>query len=872
MKLLFSYYKYLTVLYFGFLLVICIPVTVFANKDNPVQLDSLMLFNDSTFSDEERFELSINLAEAFAQNNPTKSEIYLESALAIAKKLDDTLNTLIIIDKLAANSNKQCEYSKTDEYYKQALIYIDRDNKNQEATLFFNMADNYYDWSKYELSKEYFEKSLELFKTINNNHMIAKTNVGLSAIYSTFGDYEKSIQKLDIAQDLMEQDDNLSDIAGVILGKGVIFENWRKLDKALNQYETALQLFNDQKNIFQQINMLLHIGDIKLKQEKPEEALDYYNKALSLENKVTNMKLRSICFSNIGEAYYKLNDLESAIEFQKKALKLKYEVGDKKRIAISLISLGRIYLAQNELELSKSNLISCLDISREIKNKDTEIEALLLLSNIYEKLNDHKIAIRYLKEYLTIKDEVFNLNSQKLINEMSAKYNAERIEKENKILKQQESIMNLELDRQKDSIFIAILVIAFIIIIFIIIIVFLKIKHRQEKRTYTLSAKKNKEITLREEQLKSLNQELLRSREQYKSLVENATIGMYKTNREGKILYANNGLVKMLGYESINELRKINLNDQENRQSFIELIEEHQIITGREDTWLRKDGSLMYVNESAWLVSDTINNITFYEGMVEDITSRKLAEVELKKSERQLVEINNELHKKNLEIEKAQDSAIDSAMVQINQLSNLCDEIRAPLNSIIGFADLIAQKEHNQKSRLHLDSIKSSSRELTIVIERMLDLLKNYSGNYITGPKGVKDDKIHGQFDKEHDPIPITSDRLEIFDDFSSKKVNTNGIQVNPEIIFNADQETLNKYVEKFNTKWFKINEAPFVGRIEGFCLESIDFSIERKEKNIENFFNSFLFYTKNFDVENIERFSKITNELFNRNKLSWRT
>ncbi len=128
------------------------------------------------------------------------------------------------------------------------------------------------------------------------------------------------------------------------------------------------------------------------------------------------------------------------------------------------------------------------------------------------------------------------------------------------------------------------------------------------------------------------------SEERYRSLVENSTIGIYRTTPDGRILMANPALVSMLGYQTPDELmqRKLTKEDYEpaySRRDFQKTIEQDGKISGLESSWKRKDGSRIFIRESARLVRGEKDQPLYYEGTVEDITERKQAEEALRESE-----------------------------------------------------------------------------------------------------------------------------------------------------------------------------------------------------------------------------------------------
>ncbi|MFA6404302.1 MAG: PAS domain S-box protein [Salinivirgaceae bacterium] len=137
---------------------------------------------------------------------------------------------------------------------------------------------------------------------------------------------------------------------------------------------------------------------------------------------------------------------------------------------------------------------------------------------------------------------------------------------------------------------------------------------------------------------KLAEKKLLESEERFRSLYENSTIGLYRTTPNGEILLANPTLVKMTGFSSFKELASKNLVKDGllslyERKKFLEKIEMNGEVNGHESVWLRKDGTVITINESAKAIRDSNGNTLYYDGTVEDITERKQAEVAMRLSE-----------------------------------------------------------------------------------------------------------------------------------------------------------------------------------------------------------------------------------------------
>lgn len=134
---------------------------------------------------------------------------------------------------------------------------------------------------------------------------------------------------------------------------------------------------------------------------------------------------------------------------------------------------------------------------------------------------------------------------------------------------------------------------------------------------------------------KKMVQEALElSEAMYRNVFESAVIGMYRTTPDGKILMANPTLIKMLGFNSFEDISQRNLEEEgfetnTFRDRFRKLIEENGSLTAYESIWKTQDGRSLYISENAKAFRNSSGEVIYYEGTIEDITARKQAEMEL---------------------------------------------------------------------------------------------------------------------------------------------------------------------------------------------------------------------------------------------------
>jgi PAS domain S-box-containing protein len=128
---------------------------------------------------------------------------------------------------------------------------------------------------------------------------------------------------------------------------------------------------------------------------------------------------------------------------------------------------------------------------------------------------------------------------------------------------------------------------------------------------------------------------LVQAEEKYRRIFENALEGIFQTATDGKLISANPALAQIYGYDSPEELIA-SVNDIERqfyvapnrRQEFFALMEQYGTLSEFESEVYRRDGTIIWISEDARTVFDARGEVLYYQGFAEDITLRRLVDVE----------------------------------------------------------------------------------------------------------------------------------------------------------------------------------------------------------------------------------------------------
>ena len=245
------------------------------------------------------------------------------------------------------------------------------------------------------------------------------------------------------------------------------------------------------------------------------------------------------------------------------------------------------------------------------------------------------------------------------------------------------------------------------------------------------------------EQLLASSEGLRRSEERYRSLFENATEGIFQIDARGQLLDLNRALTQMLGLSVAAQqralgqrLRNLVRLEAPELKRIARALNRHGLLQQVPLLITTLDGRPLWVELSAHVVPAAAGKSLRIEGMVSDISLRRLAEQEL---------LHHRNHLEELVAERTQ--ALSLAMQQAraaNQsksrfLTTMSHEFRTPLNAILGFSQILQMDNSlNQAQRNKVDLVRDSGEHLLSLITDVLDMASIEAGKLRLHPTAVE--------------------------------------------------------------------------------------------------------------------------------------
>jgi PAS domain S-box-containing protein len=218
------------------------------------------------------------------------------------------------------------------------------------------------------------------------------------------------------------------------------------------------------------------------------------------------------------------------------------------------------------------------------------------------------------------------------------------------------------------------------------------------------------DVTKQRKYLKNLQ----RNEEKYQRIITNMNLGLMEIDNNGIVRFVNRSFSEMSGYE---------LPEIVGKSAIDVLLDEEHIPFVKSKLESRQDGisdtyEIAVRNKSGeekwWLISGAplYNDVGVVSGSIGiylDLTDHKNLEKEL--------------------IESKQETE-HSAKVKEVFLANMSHEIRTPMNGVIGMIRLLFRTDLSEKQKFYLDTIKSASDNLMVILNDILDLSKIEAGKF----------------------------------------------------------------------------------------------------------------------------------------------
>ena len=541
-------------------------------------------------------EILNDIGLLFIQSQPDSAIKYANDALKLSIQNNyqkGIAKAYYLLGKANYEKNNSNESLK---YYDKAIDLLKQtDELKLLANAYFSAGMCLYDLGEFSQAKKYYSQVRGLSSNIKLDTLFAKSTLWMGIALSVTGETNEALKYHIEALNLAEKI-GLKKIAGsATLEIGIAYSTMRNSDKAIEYYNKAVKLYKEANDQINLCATLSNLSNEYISLAKYDNAIQYTAQALKIAEKINDKIEIGTQQGVLCRLYTSLKQYSKAADFGYNAIKNLKAAGEEKRLITAYLNIGDLFVKSHNSLKAVDYLNKALKLAQELKTEEDLRICYLFLSQAYEAAGNFKQSLAYSKLFNSVSDSFFNIENSRQILDLQTKYESEKKEKENELLRVDKELQHQVIIKQ----YTVISMVGFGLLMMGIMVFILVRLNSQKKKMNTILNNQNDKL----EQYSTRLEELNNTKDKFLSLIAHDLKNPFHTLM---------GIAGMLNEEnsSLKEDEKRKLYDIMNKtlESSCNLLENLL-------KWAKSQtGIIEFKPEEVQLINVINKNLTLYEG------------------------------------------------------------------------------------------------------------------------------------------------------------------------------------------------------------------------------------------------------------------
>ncbi|MBS1635580.1 MAG: SpoIIE family protein phosphatase [Bacteroidetes bacterium] len=356
-----------------------------------------------------------------------------------------------------------------------------------------------------EIGLDYAMQGYNLTKKLHYDRYYSSICGTVAAILADQGQYDNAIRYYHEGINKALKYHNYEDLGDLHTGMASMYQKREEFRQSLAENLAALEAFRKSSRETAIYAVYNNMGSVYEQMNKLDSALYYLNICYDYNlKKGREGKLVYNCI-NLADIYYAQKNLPKAMALSEQAVEIGRRLKISYVLAPALMQKAQCMAAEKKYQEAIPYFEEALSMSKTSGEIDMLKNATWHLSDSYRNISNYEKAYEYLQEYEVYKDSMFNIENNKQIRLMEAKFENGKKQKEIELL--HEKTKAQELKSEKNRLFLSIAIISVVGLLIIAFVLYsrnllrkkanakLEIVNREIQLQKELVEHKNKEIT-----------------------------------------------------------------------------------------------------------------------------------------------------------------------------------------------------------------------------------------------------------------------------------------------------------------------------------------------------------------------------------------
>jgi len=299
----------------------------------------------------------------------------------------------------------------------------------------------------YDKALNYVGKSYDYNLSQRDSFAMANDLFQKGVINSIKGDYKASLKAYYQILEIYENSNNTKGVGMTLNSIGIVQKNLQQYDASITSYQRSIETLKNTKYKRDLANAYSNLGSAFFHIKQLDSALIYLQIARQHDKELDDLWGIAINSYNIGELFIYKEEYESALTYLEEAYQIQKKNNYETALAETRTALGKVYLKLEQFGKSERFLREALEQAPESKKTLRELE--YSFYDLYKNKGKYRQALMHHEAYSAYNDSILSKENTEFANELEAKYNSEKKDKE--LAQQQLAIEQQELKLEKQQ-------------------------------------------------------------------------------------------------------------------------------------------------------------------------------------------------------------------------------------------------------------------------------------------------------------------------------------------------------------------------------------------------------------------------------------
>jgi len=312
---------------------------------------------------------------------------------------------------------------------------------NELASLYWTIS--------FEKSLQYATQALEIAERLEDQRGIADSYNSIGVAYATFGIYDDAIAYFEEARDLRNAIYDRKGLVRSLNNLGIAYFNIGDTGNSLSCFEAATRNSHEIKNDTLLAASYHNLGELNVYLENLTEAASQLEISADYYQKASNFVQRVEVLNILGDVYLRSGNQEKALEKFHLSREESIRFSLLKQLSVAENQIGKIFLANGSFGNALTFFHYSLDNARASDDIAAVSNAYFSISEYYLKIGDLPKAYTYRTMSSEFEDTLFTHSIEQKLTTLQRQYDIESKDQELQLLRKNEEIVNLEIEKNK---------------------------------------------------------------------------------------------------------------------------------------------------------------------------------------------------------------------------------------------------------------------------------------------------------------------------------------------------------------------------------------------------------------------------------------